>query len=500
MIGLILTFDRTNQPKFLYPLLARRLNLSALAILFLYRDTQYITRGPDRAAVLRLSRTRKRAKRFLLQRGLRSVVTHRSMQRLLSMVPVVPDEVRSLAIESFKSIPPPPSSPSGPQLDAKTATVSSSMTATATATVTNTTIAPRPTLREALELFMSVSASSYVASEEYPNKVWVQLACDFMLLATLESYLMNGDTGLDPVNACFAYGESEVPIYGNEALDQLFRYDPTPDNQPKRSTEAGTAAGTKATGTNAKDGTENRAAKLKFLKTWETVRTKTLARLVPTSLSSSTTASGPPDASTLVSGTTLGGADGAVDEDEAATKVLYRHMLSVLQGTDVLEFTSSVIDFLVQVVRDMPEPDLCRYDPGRTGLGTTLPSPVLGSLGSTTADAAMDKEREQKEEREKEKSQESGPRVTEQRIGKGVDGVGLPRTVLRAPGMICISHDTTHTEGHSDGRSGGGGSGNGGGSGYTGRGTAHRHGVMNGNASGEAVESMLQERKRPRLA
>lgn len=62
------------------------------------------------------------------------------------------------------------------------------------------------TLLDLLPLFMQVSAARNAMNESNLTELWMELACEFMLQACLEQYLVLGTHGTDAVDEAFAWG------------------------------------------------------------------------------------------------------------------------------------------------------------------------------------------------------------------------------------------------------------------------------------------------------
>lgn len=272
--GLILQFDITNKPKFTYTLLTRRLNLAALVILFVYRDSRsrYITRRSSDAAPSSDTQISVRTKKFLQEQGNgNSVVT------------------ASLA-QKFSSI----------TVDAKTTSAARQLLGMDPEESDNGY--RRPSLKDAFEQFMVVSAASYAQSDALPAEMWIKIACQFSLFATIDACLVDSGqrNGLDTLNESFSYAPAEEPMGGNDNIDAIF---------------------TKRAGRKYAE----------FAKMWTHHRDAALLRLQPPTKSNGTVPS------------------------------LSSHLLSLLKELDWAEFKMSVITYLTAVLQSMEDPELCKY-------------------------------------------------------------------------------------------------------------------------------------------
>lgn len=255
--GLILTFDLTDRPKFSYPLLTRRIDLTSLVISFVYRDSQsqYITRRASETppSTRRVHADQARTEQFLRGRGIRDVLEDDDVVRAkyadLSVTPQTRTQARALF-----------------GLDDTVPSLSDSGNGSTHGHGSTTSAPSRPiTLRDALHQFVQVSASSYANGNASPNKIWIDLTVQFCMFAALEGYLVHGESGVDCLNGCFGYGILAAPDYGHPDLDDLFQ-----DRRGSGSIGKG-----------------NRSTKSDFGRAWEDARRGALAQLVPPSSSSS---------------------------------------------------------------------------------------------------------------------------------------------------------------------------------------------------------------------
>lgn len=271
--GLILQFDITNRPKFTYTLLTRRLNLAALVILFVYRDSRsrYITRRSSDTALPSDTNVTSRTRKFLRDQDSDSVVSA-SLAQKFSAIAVdlqTTREARQLLDMD------PEESDNGYR---------------------------RPPLKDAFEQFMVVSAASYAQSDALPAEMWIKIACQFSLFATIDACLVDRShhSHTTVLNESFSYAPSEEPKSGNDNIDAVFKQ----------------RAGRKYA---------------EFAQMWRHHRYAALAKLEPSTKSNGTVSS------------------------------LSSHLLSLLRDMNWPEFRMSVITYLTAVLQSMEDPELCKY-------------------------------------------------------------------------------------------------------------------------------------------
>lgn len=268
--GVILTFDMTNRPKFSYTLLTRRLGIASLVILFCYRDSRarYITRRSSEN--VRPTEGKRRTAAYLRERHVTSVLrTEAQTSRFDSLE--VSDSTVQEARKLFGLV-------EGDEAAAE----------------------PRyrmPSLIDAMEEFISVSASTYAHSGASPAKVWIRMATTFSLFAALEAFLVNQETGADALNQCFSFDAIAEPESGNAAVDRLFKIQGNKDFK-------------------------------EFESVWNMERNKCLVRLTGPSNTSSS---------------------------------LEEHLLALLRELDWAAFRLTVCDYLTAIMESMDAPELCKY-------------------------------------------------------------------------------------------------------------------------------------------
>lgn len=197
--GLILTFDITNMPKFSYAILNQRLDLAALVIIFVYRDsrTRYITRRSSELSFANSPGRLTRTDNFLRDRSITSVFGDTGIQSRFSALEI-PAEVSIKARQLL-------------DLEAEDPTFAKQFR--------------KSSLNDALHHFMSVSASCFNHSDTQPSTKWIHIAMEFSLFAALESILILRLPAISAINDCFCYGTSKSPDSGDLDIDAMFKKD-----------------------------------------------------------------------------------------------------------------------------------------------------------------------------------------------------------------------------------------------------------------------------------
>lgn len=274
--GLILTFDITNRPKFNYPLLTRRLDLAALVILFVYRDSrsQYITRRSSETSRSSSPQRTARTSNFLNERCESSVIKNPTLHSRYSTL-VITDETTNKAKTLFG-------------IDAEPSSCTNQYR--------------KSSLKDALEHFMAVSASSFSQNTAQPATIWTKIANDFSMFAALESILVLGLPASQSINECFCYGPLDSPDSGDVNIDAMFRADETQDFA-------------------------------EFAEYWESCRSQTLGLFAPASPS----------------------------DKHKSQASLEAHLIKLLQVSDWPAFRARVIDYLVAVSESLTKPELTKY-------------------------------------------------------------------------------------------------------------------------------------------
>ncbi|ORY84433.1 hypothetical protein BCR37DRAFT_378455 [Protomyces lactucae-debilis] len=198
--GLILSFEHSAQPRLPSQKLTERLHLSALVILYVYRDAYRLSRGTRETHERRREITRHRTRQYLnarrVEHCLSGLASPAQAARFSSEPSHCPRAIRQEAATLFGL---------NPELD-----------------LTHKDLAGKPPmLFEALEGFMMVSAEQFRSQRTTPAAMWTDMASDFMLFACLEAYLVYGATGMGMLNACFAWGRNGET--GSDALNGLLK-------------------------------------------------------------------------------------------------------------------------------------------------------------------------------------------------------------------------------------------------------------------------------------
>lgn len=204
--GLILTFDTTNRPKFSYPLLTRRLDLAALVILFVYRDSRsrYITRRSSETSRSNSPMRSSRSSNFLRDRNLKSVISDPELESRYSALSISQETTNQAKLILG---------------------ITEDSCTTATATTLDSGFR-KSSLNDALDYFIAVSCAA-CATKVFPKPQWSQIAIDLSLFAALESILVFGAPPIQSFNEAFCYGPLQNPDTGDAQVDAVFRWEGT---------------------------------------------------------------------------------------------------------------------------------------------------------------------------------------------------------------------------------------------------------------------------------